>query len=95
MEDVYPQFFGSNISSEIKVIKDTELSLVFVASTASWKNVVGYFTYPTGTVPNVDNIQKVLAFPNATPINKIVENERVGALLCGHEVKLKYWNSEK
>lgn len=58
------------------------------------ENVVGYFTYPTGTVPNVDNIQKVLAFPNATPINKIVENERVGALLCGHEVKLKYWNSE-
>ena len=36
----------------------------------------------------------MLAFPNASPISKTDKNtgERLGSLLCGHEVKLKYWN---
>lgn len=85
----------NNATSEVKIVKDTELSLVFMQSNASWKNTVGYFTYPTGTVPTEESIRKVVAFPNATPITKILGGQRAGSLLCGHEVKLKYWNEKE
>lgn len=85
--DIHKDWLVNNNTSEIKITKPTEISLVFVTSGAAWKNTVGYFTYPTGTVPTVSSVQKILAFPNVTPISK--EN---GSLLCGHEVKLKYWN---
>ncbi|WP_294612298.1 LruC domain-containing protein [uncultured Bacteroides sp.] len=95
IKDFYPEWFEGNITSEIKIIKETELSLVFISSSASWHNVVGYFSYPTGSVPTPDNVQKVIAFPNASPISKTSGGERAGSLLCGNEVKLKYWNSDK
>ena len=93
--DLHPEWLNNNTTSEIKVVKETELSLVFINSSASWNNTVGYFTYPTGTIPTVNTIQKILAFPNASPIGKAIASQpgvRVGELLCGHEVKLKYWN---
>lgn len=92
IKDLHPEWLNNNTTSEIKITKPTELSLVFVASSASWNNAVGYFTYPTGATPTLNSIQKILAFPNASPISKISNGKRVGALLCGHEVKLKYWN---
>lgn len=95
IKERYPDWFKGNITSEIRIIKETELSLVFIASSASWSNVVGYFSYPTGTVPTPESVKKIIAFPNASPISKTSDGQRVGALLCGHEVKLKYWNSEK
>lgn len=96
--DLHPEWLNDNTTSEIKVIKETELSLVFINSSASWNNTVGYFTYPTGTIPTVGTVKKILAFPNASPITKTVKNQpgvRVGELLCGHEVKLKYWDETK
>lgn len=78
--------------SDIPITKETEVSLVFVNSTAAWYNTVGYYTYPTGETPTLENIQKVLAFPNASPVYKTAG---VGALVCGDEVKLKYWNEKE
>ena len=49
--------------SDIPITKETEVSLVFVNSTAAWYNTVGYYTYPTGETPTLENIQEVLAFP--------------------------------
>lgn len=95
IKEVYPEWLNNNTTSEIKITKATELSLVFIASGASWNNAVGYFTYPTGTTPTLNSIQKILAFPNASPISKVSGGQRAGALLSGHEVKLKYWNEEK
>lgn len=92
IKDLHPEWLNNNTTSEIKIIKDTELSLVFVASSAGFNNTVGYFTYKSGTVPTPETVQKVLAFPNASPISKVSGGERAGSLLCGHEVKLKYWN---
>lgn len=98
IKDLHPEWLNNNTTSEIKIIKDTELSLVFISSGANFNNTVGYFTYPTGTVPTPATIQKILAFPNASPISKTSTDKetqvvtRTGALLCGHEVKLKYWN---
>lgn len=48
-----------------------------------------YYTYPTSEIPTIENIKRILAFPNASPIYKTAG---VGALVCGDEVKLKYWN---
>lgn len=91
--EIHGDWLDNNTTSEINVVKDTELSLVFMLSGAGWNNTVGYFTYPTGTVPTEATIQKVLAFPNVSPISKVDgSGQRVGSLLCGHEVKLKYWN---
>lgn len=77
----------ADATSEIRVTKDTEISLGFISSSASYNNVVGYFTYETGTTPAVEAVQKIIAFPNASPISK-----STGGLLCGNTVKLKYWN---
>lgn len=87
--DIHKDWTEDSRASEIKIIKDTELSLVFISSGAGWNNSIGYFTYPTNSIPTESNIQKVLAFPNASPISK-----ESGKLLCGHEVKLKYWNKD-
>ncbi|MEL5893381.1 LruC domain-containing protein [Bacteroides sp. GD17] len=83
----HPEWINENATSELKITKPTEVSLVFMKSGATWNNTVGYFTYPTNTVPTESTIKKILAFPNASPISKAT-----GALLCGHEVKLQYWN---
>jgi LruC domain-containing protein len=84
---------GTENTTEIKITKDTEVSMVFagINSSSTWSNVVGYFTYATGTTPTVETIQKVLVFPNVTPFLDQSGKQR-GALLCGNEVKLKYWN---
>ena len=60
------------------------MSLVFISSGAGWNNTIGYFTYPTNEVPTESTVQKILAFPNASPISK---SSGTGRLLCGHEMK--------
>ena len=92
--DLHPEWLNNNTTSEIKITKTTELSLVFITSGANFNNTVGFFTYPTGTVPTEATTQKILAFPNASPITKTHDNGN-GSLLCGHEVKLKYWNESE
>lgn len=94
---IHPDWVNNNATCGIEIIKDTELSLVFMNSGAAMNNTIGYFTYPTGTTPIEKSIQKILAFPNVSPISKMDKStgERRGALLCGHEVKLKYWNEDK
>lgn len=90
----YPDWVKDNATSEIKITKATEASIVFAGtnSNTSWNNAVGYFTYPTGTIPTEADIQKILIFPNTAPFYNS-KGERKGSLLCGHKVKLKYWNS--
>lgn len=90
----YPDFFAAGLSSDIHVIKPTKIYLVFINSTAAWSNTVGYFTYPTGQQPQKSSdIQRVLAFPNASPYLKKVNEVPVrGALVSGDRVQLKYWN---
>ncbi len=93
--EVHPEWCNNTNTSEIKIIKDTEISLVFINSGASWNNTVGYFTYPSGTIPTEKTIKRIIAFPNISPISKINNGVRAGAMICGHEVKLKYWDGEQ
>ena len=70
--------------SDIPITKDTEVSLVFVNSSAAWYNTVGYYTYPTSEIPTIENIKRILAFPNASPIYKTAG---VGALNTGMKTR--------
>lgn len=88
----HPEYFTGGMISDLKIIESTKINLVFINSSAGWNNTVGYFTYPTGTIPTKDNIKKILAFPNASPIYKTVGP---GALTCGEQVQLKYWDGAK
>lgn len=92
--DRYPQFFDGTMTSDISIIKPTKVRLAFINSTASWNNVVGYFTYSTNNPPtSPKDLQKIIAFPNASPV---VKNETTrGALSCNDQIQLKYWNQEK
>lgn len=90
----YPEFFDGTMTSDVKIIKPTKVRLVFINSTAGWDNAVGYFTYPTNQPPtSAKDIQKILAFPNASPIAKSAASR--GALSCGSQVQLKYWDGTK
>lgn len=93
----FPEFFDGTMTSDVKIIKPTKVNMAFVNSTASWNNAVGYFTYPTHQPPtSVKDIQKILAFPNASTLVKIVNKEPTrGALLCNHQVQLKYWDGKQ
>ncbi|MCS3202103.1 hypothetical protein NXX49_20940 [Candidatus Bacteroides intestinigallinarum] len=93
ISDNYPQFVNGTIpmTSDIPIVKSTEVSLVFVNSSAAWYNTVGYYTYETGTTPDIKTIKKTIVFPNVSPVYKTLGK---GALVCGEEVKLKYWNEE-
>lgn len=51
MTTVYPELFEDEASADISIESPTKINMVFLKSGASWQNVVGYFTYPTGTVP--------------------------------------------
>ena len=81
-------YVNNDATSEIEVIKPTEISLVFLNSSASFNNTVGYFTFPSNTKPALSSIKKILAFPNASPSTK---KDNKGALVPGDEIKLKYW----
>lgn len=86
-------FFGSNYSSELKILKPTKIYLCFINSSAAWKSSVGYFHYPTGQEPtNTSEVKKILAFPAATHITK---DNNSGALVSGDRVQLKYWDGNK
>lgn len=87
------QFFGSNYSSEVKIIKPTKVYLCFINSSAGWRNTVGYFHYPTGKEPtSTSEVTKILAFPAATHITK---DNNTGALVSGDRVLLRYWDGNK
>lgn len=96
ISDNYPDFFNGKMTSDVPIIKKTKISLAFVSSSASFHNTVGYYTYPTDETPTASNIKKVLAFPNASPIFKSeTTKDGIGALVCGEEIQLKYWDGVK
>ena len=97
LKDRYPEFFAAGLSSDLRIIKPTKVYLVFINSSAAWRNTVGYYTYPTGQEPQSPaDIKRVLAFPDASPfVKKIGATTARGALAGGDRVQLKYWDGEK
>lgn len=93
----YPEFFADGLSSDLRIVKPTKVYLVFINSTAAWNNVVGYYTYPTGQEPQtVNELQRILVYPNASPLVKSVGGTLLrGALASGDRVQLKYWDGKQ
>lgn len=64
----YPIFFSPGLRTLIKVDEDVELFLTFINEGAAFKNTVGFYVYPQGTVINSkeDLGALTIVFPNAS-----------------------------
>ena len=87
----HPAYLNSSVVSTLNVTAKTDIYLTFVSEGASQKNTLGYYTYPTGSAPNVGasllpvlgGIDKITwVFPNASA------NGSGGGLKQGDKVKL-------
>ena len=87
----HPAYLASTVTSTLNVTAKTDVYVTFVSEGADQKNTLGYYTYPTGTPPNVGasilpilgGIDKVTwVFPNASA------NGSGGSLRAGDKVKL-------
>lgn len=87
----HEELFNDDVPADLNIKKATKMYLTFLKNGASMKNMVGYYTYPTGTIPTKENIQKIIAFPHTSNYFDASGNRR-GALVSGDRVQLKYWN---
>ncbi len=85
--DLNPHYIANGVNSSIKVVDNAKVEVVFVHEGASFRNVLGYFHYPTNNPPaSVGDITKMIAFPNVSYAGSS------GNLQSGDRVQLKYWN---
>jgi len=82
-----PHYIANGINTSLKVVANAKVEIVFVHEGASFKNVMGYFHYPTNNPPaSINDITKMIAFPNVSYPGS------GGNLQGGDKVQLKYWN---
>jgi len=82
-----PEYITDGVSSALRIIANATVEVVFVHEGAGYKNVLGYFHYPTNNPPtSVSQINKIIAFPNASYAGS------GGSLSSGNRVQLQYWN---
>ncbi len=64
----YPQFFTPGTKTLLKVDQEADISITFVNEGAGWKNTVGFYVYPQGTVVNTvaDLGPLYIVYPNAS-----------------------------
>jgi LruC domain-containing protein len=84
LPESHPQYLAQNSGASLEIIDNCEIWATFVHEGASWKNTLGYYTYPADQPPSsVSEIQ------NATIIFPNVSLEE-GALKPGNRVQLLY-----
>ncbi|OFY44313.1 MAG: hypothetical protein A2X18_01525 [Bacteroidetes bacterium GWF2_40_14] len=84
---LHPEFIANGVNSALHIIENAKIEVVFIHEGASYKNVLGYFHYPTDNPPTkLSEISKIIAFPNASFLGS------GGGLLTGNRVQLQYWN---
>lgn len=89
----HKELLDNSVPSDLNIKKATKIHLTFLKNGASMRNMVGYYTYPTGTMPTKESIQKIIAFPHTS--NFYANNgDRRGALVSGDKIQLKYWDGE-
>lgn len=81
----HPSYLTNNFSANVKVTEKTELFMSFVQEGTGYKNVVGYYKYPTDNPPTQRNDIDTLyiAFPNFSAQNS------GGSLVAGDKVSLR------
>lgn len=85
-EKVKDKYVATQVPTDLKVEKLSDLWITFVHEGADYRNSLGYYTYPTGHAPSrPEDIQEVkLVFPNASLKGGIGE----GSMLQGDKVKI-------
>jgi hypothetical protein len=82
--DYNPQYISSGYDTDIKLTKDADVWVTFVAEGAGYRNVLGYYTYnlenPNITKPTEDEI--TIIFPNVSALGS------GGGLKVGDKVKI-------
>ncbi|QHT65880.1 LruC domain-containing protein [Rhodocytophaga rosea] len=83
-QKVNPAYLASGLSTDVSLVKETELIITFVNEGGSYKNAFGYYTYPLATPPQsaADIDTKTIVFPNASFTGS------GGGLASGNKVKL-------
>ncbi|MEQ8237967.1 MAG: LruC domain-containing protein [Cyclobacteriaceae bacterium] len=64
----HPAFLANDAQTNVDIIKTADVWVTFVHEGAGYKNVLGFYTYPTGNPPSsVDDITEVtIIFPNVS-----------------------------
>ena len=89
LPQTHPEFFNDPNDGSVKIYEDAEVFVTFVHEGAGWMNMLSYYTYPSGSVPqNVNEItNKTVIFPNVS------FSGSGGGLNSGNKVQLYYLQS--
>lgn len=99
-----PQYFGSEVITDLTFNEDTDLKITFYSETAGWTNTFGYYLYdplnPPNNVNEIDNMTVV--YPNSSAQGSkgelvkgdkvCLENLKKGSAL-GFFLVAKGWNN--
>lgn len=96
-----PEYFNGSVAQSIRIKAEAEVNLLFITESATMANVLGYYHYPTGQKPmNVSDLKRIIAFPCANfATHPQKDGDKVtgywGALFCGAQIHLKYWDGKQ
>ncbi len=71
MDDItlrHPEWFATDVLTDLPLIEDTDLSITFVHEGAGWQNTLGYYTYDPNQPPQqAEGLQNfTVLFPNTS-----------------------------
>lgn len=95
MGQAYPEFIGDDVYTSINIKKETSVQLALLQSTASKRNAICYYTYPTGQRPKDQSQIKnaIIAYPHVS--NSVCNSINAGSMELGDKILLKYWDGTK
>lgn len=86
--EYHPSYLNSNYSADITLIEEADVFITFVLEGAGYKNVLGFYHYPTNNPPtsiaDIDSI--TIIFPNVS------KQYSGGELLPGNTVNIGHFN---
>jgi len=90
LPESHPQYLADDAETNLIIDENCEIWVTFVHEGAGWKNVIGYYTYPVDSPPQVasDINNKIIMFPNFSFAGS------GGSLQSGDKVQLKYYDED-
>lgn len=87
--DYHPSYLNNNYNADIRLIEEADVYISFVLEGAGYRNVLGFYSYPTGNPPaTVSEIDTVtIIFPNVSRLNS------GGELLPGNRVNIGHFDA--
>jgi len=66
-----PEYFSNTTVTDVQILQDTDLEVIFYGETAGYKNVMGYYVYDANNPPSSpdDLNNKTIVFPNTSREN--------------------------